>query len=175
MKFYAYLWLRKNGTPYYVGKGCGKRVYCSVLGHRPPKDRSRIVILNRSSEVDAFKAEMELIFNWGRKDLGTGCLHNRSDGGEGSKNFSAETLQKLREARRGRKPCLGHKHSKETRLLMSEKRKGGKPFLGHKHSKETRCLLGEVLEKNRPSRLGCIPWNKGKKMEFKPRKRKIHA
>ncbi len=137
MSFYVYLWLRRNDTPYYVGKGSGKRAYCSVRGHRPPKDRSRIVILDRSSEAEAFKTEMELISSWGRKDLGTGCLHNRSNGGEGSKNFSEETLQKLRKARKGKRPCLGHRHSKETRLLMSEKRKGGKPFLGHKHSKKS--------------------------------------
>jgi len=27
VEFYTYLWLREDGTPYYVGKGCGKRAF----------------------------------------------------------------------------------------------------------------------------------------------------
>ncbi len=83
-QFYAYMWLRENGTPYYVGKGSGDRAFTS-RGHtcHKPKNVSRIVILNRGSEDEAFETEKELIMNWGRKDLGTGCLRNRTDGGDG--------------------------------------------------------------------------------------------
>lgn len=99
-QFYAYLWLREDGTPYYVGKGSGKRAYERHKGHWAPKDRSRILILNRESEQDAFNTEIELIHNWGRKDIGTGCLHNRTNGGENPPNWtgkkhSLETIQKL--------------------------------------------------------------------------------
>jgi hypothetical protein len=89
--FYAYLWLREDGTPYYVGKGQGLRAFRSKAhAVRRPKDAKRIFVLPRSSEQEAFATEIELINNWGRLDLGTGCLRNRTDGGQGSSNVSAE-------------------------------------------------------------------------------------
>ena len=44
--FYTYLWLRENGTPYYVGKGAGRRALWPYgrKGTKPPKDKSRILI-----------------------------------------------------------------------------------------------------------------------------------
>jgi hypothetical protein len=83
-QFYVYLWLREDGTPYYVGKGHGKRAFTSKdhTCHKPVDD-SRILILNRDSEQEAFETEKELIANWGRKDLGTGCLRNLTNGGDG--------------------------------------------------------------------------------------------
>ena len=79
--FYTYLWLREDGTPYYVGKGSGHRAFVS-WGHRHPrpKDRSSILIQEFPSERDAFSAEIFLISYYGRKDLGTGCLRNLSGG-----------------------------------------------------------------------------------------------
>jgi hypothetical protein len=84
--FYTYVWLRENGTPYYIGKGHGNRAF--VRHHTrhgrvysaPPKER--IVIYPAESEVDAFETEIALIWYYGRKDLGTGILRNMADGGE---------------------------------------------------------------------------------------------
>ena len=98
MQFYSYLWLREDWTPYYVGKGSGKRAFTRV-GHtvNPPKDRMRILVFPKANEVEAFESEKALIAAFGRKDLGTGCLRNRTDGGEGNSGriFSAEHRRKL--------------------------------------------------------------------------------
>jgi len=85
--FYTYLWLREDGTQYYVGKGKGNRAR-QDLGHtvrRPPKER--IVVFPATSEVDAFETEIALIWYYGRKDLGEGCLRNLTDGGDGASGY----------------------------------------------------------------------------------------
>jgi hypothetical protein len=76
--FYTYLWLREDGTPYYVGKGQGKRAF-----RKSSPNRDRIVIQEFPDEDSAFFAEKLLIAFYGRKDNGTGVLRNLSDGGEG--------------------------------------------------------------------------------------------
>jgi hypothetical protein len=77
MDYYTYLWLREDGTPYYVGKGCGKRAF-ERSGHTclPPKDKNRILLQDFPDETSAFAAEVFLIAHYGRLDLGTGCLRN---------------------------------------------------------------------------------------------------
>ena len=82
-RFYVYAYLRRNRyTPYYIGKGCGKRCYdgrgknCTL-----PKDKSRIIIIKDNLlEQDAFDIEEKLIKFWGRKCDG-GILLNISPGG----------------------------------------------------------------------------------------------
>jgi len=83
--YYTYAYLRKDDTPYYVGKGRGDRVINnSRRTFKCPKDKSRILFLKKNlSETDAFKHERYMISILGRKDLGTGILHNKTDGGEG--------------------------------------------------------------------------------------------
>ncbi len=101
--FYTYLWLREDGTPYYVGKGKGSRAFrsgCPVIAvveeYIEEPDKNRIIIQEHPSEVDAFQAEIFLIVYYGRKDLGKGCLRNLTDGGEGVVNVSEETRSKMR-------------------------------------------------------------------------------
>lgn len=84
MEFYSYLYLREDETPYYAGKGSGKRAFKGRhRGVYPPKDTSRIILFPMLNETEAFESEIALIELFGRKDLGTGCLRNRTNGGEG--------------------------------------------------------------------------------------------
>ena len=104
--FYTYLWLREDGTPYYVGKGSKNRAYTSHAHsvHRPV-EIERIVIYPAESEVDAFETEIALIWYYGRKALGTGVLRNLTDGGENPpKNFgkrSEETCKRISQSLKG--------------------------------------------------------------------------
>ena len=105
MTFYTYLWLREDGSPWYVGKGTwnehrplsGQRAYRKRC---PP--RERVIIQEHESEIAAVEAEKFLISYYGRRDLNTGILRNRTDGGEGLVGalLSKETLAKRGEARR---------------------------------------------------------------------------
>ena len=124
--FYTYLWLRENGSPYYVGKGSGYRAF-NPAGHRckvPPRDR--VIIQEFETEEDSLFAEMFLIAAYGRLDNTTGCLANLTDGGQ---NPPAR---------------LGFKHSEKTKEQMSKSRKGFQQFLGHHQSDHQKARMKEV-------------------------------
>jgi len=117
MNYYTYAYLREDGTPYYIGKGSGNRAFHKHKRQRvgvPPTDR--ILMLKEGlTEAQAFAHEVYMIAVFGRKDLGTGCLRNRTDGGEGvSGNHTPKTEEhkrKISEAHKGKVGSLaGRKH-----------------------------------------------------------------
>ncbi len=96
--FYTYIWFREDGTPYYVGKGHGKRAFTGNSHNvKCPKDSTRIQVYGWPDEATAYAYEMYLIAFWGRKDLGTGCLRNRSDGGENPPSWRGKKRGPMRE------------------------------------------------------------------------------
>jgi hypothetical protein len=160
--FYTYAYLREDGTPYYIGKGKGKRVYKKSRKEiNPPKDKSKIIFLKQNlTEEEAFKHEKYMIDVLGRKDLGTGVLRNLTDGGDGTSGllWSDEHRRKISETQKGQSNSFYNKsHSKETRKKISEAMKGKKhPQYGKNISEEHKNKLSKVHK-------GKIPWNKGKK------------
>jgi hypothetical protein len=104
--FYVYVYLREDGTPYYIGKGKGRRAYLN--GRIPPKpayiERIQMVKVNLTEE-EAFNLECKLIMEYGRRDLGTGILQNRTAGGEGVSGRIAtpESIQKRISKNTGKK------------------------------------------------------------------------
>ena len=186
--FYTYLWLREDGTPYYVGKGKGNRGFES-RHHRhrcPPRDR--IIIQEWPSEEEAFSAEIFLILYYGREDLGTGCLRNLTNGGDSPpKRFGTmplSTKEAIRKSLTGRHLTSSHKENLRRanagKTLSGEcRRKMGEAHKGHVVTAATRKKIGdahigravneETRSKMSNTRKGRPAWNKGKKQ---PRKLK---
>lgn len=102
-EYYTYAYLREDGTPYYIGKGKGRRIFdkenrtsCPV-----PKDKNRIIFLKQNlTEEQAFIHEIYMISVFGRKNNGTGILRNLTDGGEG---FSSIAMKEFWEKRKQKK------------------------------------------------------------------------
>lgn len=134
--FYVYAYLRENNNiPYYIGKGSGERMFKKHKGISVPKDKSKIVIMeNNLTEIGALALERRYISWYGRKDLHTGVLLNKTFGGDG---------------------VAGYKHTEETKKILKivSKSIGNK---GKKMSEEAKLKMSKA-------KIGNTPWNKGKK------------
>lgn len=84
LKFYVYAYLREDGSPYYIGKGTGKRAWRKEHTISPPVNKSLIVICeNNLTELGAWSIERRLIRWYGRQCDGSGTLRNFYEGGTG--------------------------------------------------------------------------------------------
>ena len=125
--FYVYAYIRstdsdsaKAGTPYYIGKGKGKRAWSNKHSCSVPRDGHYIVIVSEGlTEFGALALERRLVRWYGRIDLDSGILRNRTDGGEGSHGAkrSEETKQKMAVARTGKH------HTDQTKKIIGDKSK----------------------------------------------------
>jgi group I intron endonuclease len=150
--FYTYAYLRQDRTPYYIGKGSGKRIYSKQRGVNAPKDKSRIIFLKKNlTEAEAFKHEVYMIAVLGRKDLGTGILRNLTNGGEGASGHvkSEEAKKKISEANTGKI------RTEEAKKKMSKAKIGKKPHnFGVHHTGKTKKKISEAVSGKKHPRYG---------------------
>ena len=150
--YYTYAYLREDGTPYYIGKGIGKRAWSKRHNVHLPTDRSRIQIIQDGLTNDEAKVlEIDLIAKYGRKDLGTGILRNQTDGGDGAslvgekngmygKTHTLETRAKIKKARATQimQPITEEQKQYLSKLFKGRKKPAGGPEF---HTEETKAKI----------------------------------
>lgn len=152
--YYVYYYLRskdgisgKKDTPYYVGKGKGKRITTKRARITVPKDPAyRIKIAEGLTEEQAHKIERVHVKLWGRIDLGTGILHNLTDGGEGTS---------------------GYKHTEEQRKIRAQINSDiwSRPNVRAKHRKSVRKAFNQPEYREKRKYLDNLPERKIKHTE----------
>lgn len=156
--YYVYGYFRDNGAPYYIGKGKGNRAFQSHKNHQPPH-HNNIKILNEClSEQEAYNLEIALIAEFGRKDLGTGILINKTDGGDG---VSSNTMLGNTNARGNKGKPKSDVHKEKI-----SKANKGKPKSDQQKLKQSLAMTGrkqteEEKQTRSKSMIGLYWWNNG--------------
>jgi hypothetical protein len=132
MAFYVYQYITEAGTPYYIGKGCGRRIHKQHTKTELPPVERRIILKDGLTNEEAKKLEGELITKYGRK-LDGGILDNIK-----INQWACYT---------------GWTHSEETRRKISDGNKGKVRTEEHK-ANYRKPKTAEHAEKIRQANLG---------------------
>lgn len=174
-KYYVYVLLdsSKSGTfvysdlsfeyePFYIGKGCGNRIYHTLYDKQSFKyskiknlkdkgvDIIAIKFLENLDNETAFENEKILISKIGRRDLNNGPLVNMTDGGDGRLYSypSTETKLKIKKTKKlnNKGFILGSKHSEKTIEKMKKSQTGIKNgFFGKEHTNENKEMHSNLV------------------------------
>lgn len=159
LEYYVYAYLREDGTPYYIGMGRNYRIYSKLKRIKPPRNKRYAIIVEKHlTQVGAIALERRLIEWYGRKDIDTGILRNKTAGGEGNPELSADTLKRMsdkakeswqkgvfdnikRKDQSGKNNSFyGRKHTSEAREKIRESKKG------RIHSDDTKQKICDALK-----------------------------
>lgn len=134
-QFYTYLHCKPDGTPFYVGKGTGRRShsfsshagrssYHTRIVEKYGKDNIRVFVFPCESEEQAFADEVHQIAQFRREGF---HLVNSTNGGEGASGFkhSEQARAKISVAQVGKSKRPEHRHK------ISEMLKGRKLTAEH--------------------------------------------